>query len=35
MADRVEREWVLHRLLAAAADALELLIGFDVLAVLE
>jgi hypothetical protein len=35
MADRVEREWILHRLLAAAAETLPLLIGFDVLAVLE
>jgi hypothetical protein len=35
MADRVEREWVLHCLFAAAAETLPLLIGFDVLAVLE
>jgi hypothetical protein len=35
MADCVERERVFHRLLAAAADTLELLIGFDILAVLE
>jgi hypothetical protein len=35
MADRVERERVFHRLLAATAETLPLLIGFDVLAVLE